>query len=251
MAAHHKVRPLIMLACPVFMAVERNTYHSHQELVFYCGRHMPEYDFCIGMIPERTSVAKARNEIVKAALASDVDWILWLDDDQEVPKDALPRLLAHKKDIVCGLSFVRTAPFHAMIMHGGNLQIGHMWMDDYPEGLVECAVSPFACALTNIKVFKRIVKPWFWDKPDGYSEDVYFAQKAREAGFKVYVDTTVKTTHMGERLRVDEDFAKRYWALVKERTVPVKDGQDKCPIPPEVYREFRSLSTAGVAVEEE
>ena len=239
MATHHKVKPLVMLACPVFMAVERETYASHQALVYYCGRHMTNYDFCIGYIPWRMSVVRARDYIVRAALANDVDWILWLDDDQAVPADACKRLLDHGKPIVSALSFVRSEPYHAMIVNRDKpSDNGDYWIDDYPEGLIECDVTPFGCALTSTKVFHKTPEPWFWDQYDKYTEDVYFAQKAKEAGFKVYVDTTIKTTHYGERIAVDEEFAKAHWAKCKNRKVP---EQSICPIPRELRGEFHTV----------
>lgn len=236
-ATHHKVKPLVMIATPIFAAMEREAYPSHQALTYYCGRNMPDYDFCAAT-PQRTGFVRARNRVVDSALALDVDWILWLDDDQIVPRDACERLLAHGKDIVSALSFMRGEPYHSMIVKADNSTAeGHRWIHDYPEGLIECDGIPFGCVLTSIKVFKRVVAPWFWDTYGGYGEDIYFAQKAQHAGFKVYADTTVKTVHLGERTRIDEQFAKNYWASCGEKEV-VADGG--CPIPRELKGEFAS-----------
>jgi len=239
--ATHKMKPIIMLATPVFAGVHRRVYHSHKALTYYCGREMTDYDFAIAGIDRRVAVATARNTIVRAALRIDADWILWMDDDQTVPEDACERLLARKKDIVCGLSFIRSQPYHAMLIDNSD---GVRWVDDYPEGLIEADACPFGCALTHTKVFKKMMQPWFWDQPGRYSEDVYFARKAKAAGFKVWADTTVKTGHLGEPVLIDETFAKAYWATQKSREIV---DEDACPIPRETRGKFETVTIKGSA----
>lgn len=72
----------------------------------------------------------------------------------------------------------------------------------------ESAVIYISQELANLvkgEVFRTLHYPHFYYKSainhkDTISEDVYFCMKAREAGFKVWVDTTIVCDHKGTTL---------------------------------------------------
>lgn len=70
-----------------------------------------------------------------------------------------------------------------------------------PGSMVECDVVGAGCLLVRTEVFERLKKPWFnWtigEDPHnpGLSEDFYFCEKAKKAGYKILVDTSCLCGH--------------------------------------------------------
>jgi len=50
--------------------------------------------------------------------------------------------------------------------------------------------------LIKTDVFRSLPKPWFAVGPEPGSEVVYFCQKARQAGYKIFVDTNMPVDFM-------------------------------------------------------
>ena len=150
--------------------------------------------------------------------------LLWIDDDMTFAPDAARRLLAHDLPIVGGLCFGRRMPFPPTLIH--ITQRGFSFQYEYPEGLVEPDATGAAFLLVKKEVFYKIHEkfkegPW---TPIGVGEDVSFCRRARDVGYKIHVDTTVKIGHIAESV-VDEDFAKR------NRTFQVNPWYPPRPIP--------------------
>ena len=65
-----------------------------------------------------------------------------------------------------------------------------------PDGeTVEVYTIPQGCTLFKTGIFKRINFPWFVTTPQ-LSQDSYFSQQAREAGLKLWCDTSVRCRHV-------------------------------------------------------
>jgi GT2 family glycosyltransferase len=140
----------------------------------------------------------ARNEIVENA-PSDTDYILFLDDDVLVPPDTVERLLAHDKDIVSGLYFSSNPPFYPNAYKLDNKgQYDSLF--DYPKNsLVEVDAVGAGALLVKKSVFDKIGSPFFQhtSSKNGLGEDFFFCRKAKEAGFQVFCDTSIRCTHVG------------------------------------------------------
>jgi FkbM family methyltransferase len=70
------------------------------------------------------------------------------------------------------------------------------------RGVVEIAACGMGCALIKGDVFRKLEYPHFVYKTaltmeHTISEDVYFCMKARNNGFSVWADTTIKCDHIG------------------------------------------------------
>ena len=150
-------------------------------------------------------VAQQRETIAHVALQKAFDGILWLDSDVALPETALERLLYHDHHIVSGLVFLKKQE--------NERWLPSMWKDGQylrPEGesLVSVDGVGFGCLWTDIRVFQEMKTPFFRHRGEmGAHEDGFFCDRAREAGFPIYVDPTVRCRHywnLTESAYVDE-----------------------------------------------
>lgn len=154
-----------------------------------------------------TLIAKQRNELVKGMKG---DWLLFIDSDMTFPADALLRLLDHNLDIVGGLCFKRVPEYNPTIYQKVPGQFKWNWIQDYPrESLFEVDGTGSAFLLIKKKVFDAIPYPWY-EYNGEVSEDLYFCHKAKQAGFKIHIDSSVKIGHLGMQ-PVDEKFFDEYY----------------------------------------
>lgn len=153
------------------------------------------------MIPARGSViSENRNGIAEEAMKMGAEWVFYMDDDQVFAPDTLTRLLAHNLDIVSGLYVSREAPF---IPHAYDAEDERGWCTFRPlkkgdAGLCEVKSVGAGCMLVRRNVFEAMPRPW-WRlgqiTMDGWGDDHNFCHRAREAGFKVWVDLEIVVGH--------------------------------------------------------
>jgi GT2 family glycosyltransferase len=154
-------------------------------------------------MPTGYSVDVSRNLIVEHAIEYGYDYILWVDSDMILPKNALVKLWAHDKDIVSGV-------YAYKILNGENAVVKRFKdkeadiYEDIPlkeirerEDLFEVDGIGFGCVLTKVDMFRNIGKPWFVYSPD-MGEDIYFCRKAQATRYKVWLDPTIRCGHCGK-----------------------------------------------------
>lgn len=198
-------------------------------------------------------VGQARNFIINQALALVNDYghtvshVFFVDDDVLVPPDALMHLLAHKRPIVSGLYYAKTAVPQPLVLldgHGG----GTIDLPEQPQ-LIECFAHGMGCTLIELRVFRELLDHGLVDyeevpAPPGEpphrlpqffkttkdehridvttgkpqvtyeTEDVFFLKKARQLGYGAAVDTGVFCWHWDEA-------SKRLYPLVPPQKVQV------------------------------
>ena len=139
-----------------------------------------------------SSLSVARTDLVRAALGWGADLILWSDADHYFPPDALLRLKAHDVDLV-GTNYARRFDPTGPTAHA--LGAGHVWTDEAKAAanrLEEVRTLGFGFLLMKASVLQVIGKPWFSSIVNGddvaTTEDGFFCEKARQAGFNVYLD---------------------------------------------------------------
>lgn len=151
--------------------------------------HVPEGWEIYGAL--NYDLAHARN-FLAGNFAGDRLW--FMDDDHSFAPDTLERLLAHDADIVGPLCLGRRSPFPACPRIDGK----PLPLREKP-GLVEVDETGGAGLLVHRRVFDALEHPWFQHgtTPDGghISDDQYFTRKAKAAGFKIFVDTSVAMPH--------------------------------------------------------
>jgi GT2 family glycosyltransferase len=149
------------------------------------------------------SPARNRNLMIQQALENDCTHVFFLDDDVAFEKDLLSRLLAHDKDIVTGLYFMRNYPHTPIIFDYAN-ETGHCrthYLSDNEKGLIEIVATGLGCCLIKTEVFKKVEKPWIRLgelELDHWCDDIGFFRRVREAGFKLHCDLDAKVGHMAQ-----------------------------------------------------
>lgn len=146
----------------------------------------------------------ARNSVCQRAIAENYKWLMFIDDDVIMPPDTYARLSSHGYDIVTGLYYKRSAPIAPVLLRDTKPSPSYV-TDIVAPGVSEVDLCGAGCLLISVKALKTISYPWFEWKVDRYdlpppdrcSEDFSFCRKAKQSGFKIYVDTSVQCKHIG------------------------------------------------------
>ena len=162
----------------------------------------------------------ARNSLCSTAIKIGADYILWLDADMVFPSDLLPHMMRviqenDNIDILTGVYYRRTEPYTPVLFkcleQETDGQIIWSGFDEVPEGLTEVGGCGFGCVLmpTDI-IFDITAKHGTLFTPfPGAGEDVAFCIRARESGFHIYADPSIKLGHTGY-VTITEDFFRAY-----------------------------------------
>lgn len=218
---NEKVKKKILIGIPTAKYIEVETFRSLWNLTVPEGYEL-DFQYFYGY-----NISQIRNLI--AEWAKRYDYLLSIDSDIVLPKDALVKMIAADKDIVSGLYIQRipgtqTVEIYMDTPNGGCTNIPYALLEN--RGVVEVAACGMGCALIKGDVFRKMEYPHFFYKEairheETVSEDVYFCTKARSHGFKVWADTSIKCDHIGSTTFTLETQA--------ERNIEVVAGQDLLP----------------------
>lgn len=160
-----------------------------------------------------------RNRLVKKAIEHECRWVLQIDDDMIFKPTAAMQLMSHGKDIISGLCVRRVAPYFPAVYNKDESGKHQTIKSGWPrKGLLEVDAVGGAFLLVDTNVFKRVEFPWFampeYPKNETgiIGEDMYFCKKAKEAGFKIFVDCDLDIGHLG-----DYGYTIHDWIIAKER----------------------------------
>jgi len=153
------------------------------------------------------------------------DFIFWLDSDVIFSPKQILKLLSYNVDIVSGMYLMEGGNAYAMVekgkwdfelykKNGGSFEfVSREKANQLRQtgGLCEIEYNGFGFMCIKRGVFEKIPYPWFpptffnfkytdtngneIDVHDFCSEDVGFCRKAIEAGFKIYVDPSIRVGH--------------------------------------------------------
>lgn len=150
------------------------------------------------------SPARGRNLIVQQTLDQfpEIEALLFIDNDQAWDKDVPSRLIQSDKDIVAAWAHMRysmNGNRPPCVFTGRNPENG-LYRINQPcdAGLERVDVVGFGMVLVKTAVFRKVPKPWFSTPVEGedlIGEDVAFCQKAKAAGFEIWVDWSLALKH--------------------------------------------------------
>lgn len=158
------------------------------------------------------------------------DYLFCIDSDIVVPKNTLKNFIQANVDIISGVYIQRThgiqTPEVYMDTPGGGCTNIPLTLLEDNLGVTEIAACGMGCCLIKGDVLRSMDYPHYHYKSalnhsDTVSEDVFFCMKAREMGFKVWVDTSIKCDHIGQYTFTVEDPALiRYRDLSRQDLLP-------------------------------
>lgn len=139
------------------------------------------------------------------------DYIMWIDSDIVFQPMQFEQLIRRDLDIVGGMYLMESGTHFAAVKewdvnhfrrHGSFQFLSKADIQGQTDP-IEVAYTGFGFLLIKKGIFERISYPWFepqmTDMGNGIfdfaSEDVSFCIKARNAGFKIYVDPAVIVGH--------------------------------------------------------
>lgn len=147
------------------------------------------------LFQEGSVLHQNRERLANKAIELKCTHLLFLDTDMFFDKDAVLKLLERDKDIIGVNAHLRKLPpVSTLKFLNGKV----------PKGkLITCDSAGTGFLLIKTEVFKRLSHPWFFWEVDEIGqtitgEDFWFCRKAREAGFKIWVDLTIKVGHIGD-----------------------------------------------------
>jgi hypothetical protein len=191
--------------------------HRHIEPDCETGlRALERAGYPVRRVPGYSAVDLARCTLAADALRDGFDELLWVDSDVAFDPADVGRLRGHGLPLVCGLY-----PCKAQRRLACEFLPGTDRVEFGPKGgLLEVQYAGFGFMLTSREVYDRLrdhlelpeanrqfgrpLFPWFLPTlvptPAGYwylGEDYAFCERARQCGFRIVADTTVRLWHVG------------------------------------------------------
>jgi len=211
-----------VLAICSLSTVNNKVYATHMQFAYKLAKDNPDFQFIL-FTPYRMTIANFRNMAARAALESEAEYLMFIDDDAVLVNcPSLFKSLLEKidkdenKHIVMPVVYVRGYPFNPMFFN---------WVDD--KDLVENArgldfyvdwkeqpvdenkmlrVGAIGChtCLIKTEVFKVIEEPFFLTGMYN-TEDVYFCMKCHDyiENIGIFVATDITVAHLLDPLYVD------------------------------------------------
>lgn len=177
---------MTIVCTPTGGTIEGGTVVDLVELI----KHSPEASFSVS---QGSILPQLRTGLVREAIDRHIGHILFIDSDMRFPKDLLEKLKSHGKDII-GANYKQRNADKWVI---GESSVGK-------HGVEEVETIGFGALLIRTEVFVLTPEPWFAMPYDGrrfVGEDVFFCHKAKDAGYKIFVDHDIShyVKHIAKR----------------------------------------------------
>ena len=204
----------ILIAVPTFESIYPDTFKSIYDLD--TSGHDVSFEYVRGY-----DCATARNRIAQMALDKKTDYVLMVDNDVVLPKDALINLLENPVDVCLGFYAHRDSDNHyrgrscvcKLYDENGNKHFNYPLESEYTADelkelkdagkyRVQIHGGGMGCAFIKTSVFNRVNYPWYdWvnyanEHRGMLSEDLYFCEGCRKNGIPIYTDTRVNCGHI-------------------------------------------------------
>jgi hypothetical protein len=185
----------------------------------HCERSLRELErrgYTVWRVGGYAVIDQGRNQMATDALRAGFEETMWIDADIEFHPDAVERLRSHRLPIVCGIYPQKGKRALACHILPGTRQM----VFGEGGGLVELLYGATGFMLVHRRVYERMQQklrlpvcnerfgspmvPFFEPMHHGYedghwylAEDYAFCQRARDCGFRIMADTTVRLWHIG------------------------------------------------------
>jgi GT2 family glycosyltransferase/2-polyprenyl-3-methyl-5-hydroxy-6-metoxy-1,4-benzoquinol methylase/tetratricopeptide (TPR) repeat protein len=179
-------------------------------------RHLESHGYAVRRLYGQSAIDQARNEMATDALAEGFDELFWIDADLVFEPQAVEQLRAHNLPLVCGI-YPKKGPRalaceflpgteKIIFGQGGSLlplayaACGFMFTRREVYEKIERQLGLPRCN----EQFGKVVVPYFqplvvaeakghWSMAEDYS----FCHRARQCGFQIVADATIRLWHVG------------------------------------------------------
>jgi GT2 family glycosyltransferase len=176
------------------------------------------YEDALVLDAEGLNIADARNNLVRKFLDSGLEWLYMADTDTVFAPNVISRLMLHADPdhlIVSGLIYVDgRPPFPMMYSRIADTAAGFGMfksISEWPHGqCIKVDAVGAGCLLVHRDAYLEIEKrfpnraaPWFdYAIISGMriGEDIMFCVRAKDAGLKIYTDTSTRVGHIKPRV---------------------------------------------------
>ena len=204
----------ILIAVPTFENIYPDVFKAIYDLD--TRGHEVSFEFVRGY-----DCATARNRIAQIALDRKTDYVLMVDNDVVLPKDALLNLLDGEKNVALGYYAHRGADNRyngrtcicKLEDENGKAYFNYPLESEYTAAemrnfaangkkKIRIHGGGMGCVLIKTEVFRQIPYPWYdWvnyadEKRMMLSEDLFFCERCKTAGFHIFTDARVGCGHI-------------------------------------------------------
>jgi glycosyltransferase involved in cell wall biosynthesis len=228
--------PKILIACPTydgmsycldeFLDAIRNLNYDNYDVLIVDNSESEEYynqlrGLGLNAIKDYFSTIKdspmkrlvnSRNIILEHTIKGDYDYLLTIDSDVILPKDAIERLLKHDKDIVSGVyykiseqcGFRQEYPLlmtacdekgNPITTDEPNCQVRYFTNNEIKDkGLIKADAIGLGCALISKEVIERF--RFKHESSKDPTDDMFFSIEMKRLGYQIYADTGLICRHL-------------------------------------------------------
>jgi len=203
----------VSICIPLYGGISAEWFSSFNNLVFSLMR-VPNLEFNV-VTDDGQPLSQARNRILRNVMEREQkegwspDFLFWLDSDNIISAEGVLALISDDCDIASGLYCMRKAPHRPVVMRSVEGADYKQWADDIkPNAIQKVEIIGMGCCMMKWSVAKAVMEKF--DMPFDYakiklrngepaylSEDVVFCDRARSIGFSIWLDTRVKSWHVG------------------------------------------------------
>lgn len=208
----HKLPPIPREKCavlvPVFGAIEPKCDDALDELA--------RRGYAVWRVRGYSQIDLARSQIATSALAQGFEDTFWIDADMVFEPDDVDRLRAHGLPFACALYAKKASRSLACHVLPGTIEIvfgqggGLLEIRYGAMGFLQARKEVYLQMELQLKLprcnqrFGEEVVPYFLplvvegvDGPWYLSESFSFCERARQCGYKVWADTSIRLGHIG------------------------------------------------------
>jgi hypothetical protein len=179
-------------------------------------RQLEARGYQVFRIPGSAAIDDARNQLASEALAAGFDELMWIDADVVFEPEAVDRLRQHGLPLVCGIYAKKGRRELACEFLPGTDRV----FFGQQGGLAELAYAGLGFLFSRREVYEEIERrlqlpvcnkrygkarvPYFLpmilpaEGEHSYlAEDYAFCKRARDCGFRLFADTTIRLWHVG------------------------------------------------------
>lgn len=159
-------------------------------------------------------VYDSRNNLAKKAIDMGADYIFWLDSDMvfepNVLQDMVSTCEVNGLDMLSGVYYRRCEPYTPVVFDKTEITpaegVKTTEFDEIPEGIFEVGSCGFGCVLMKTQVAFDVLARYrdMFGPIAKCGEDISFCARARECGYKIFADSSVKLGHASHSIVTKE-----------------------------------------------